>query len=261
MTDAYYEGFHICDDRITENDRCVIKIIGIHYQNMIYCRFLMSYKTIKVMCSKTAEIPLWHKDHPHYDPLGCGFESYCAIEWSSVGGLTKWPNVGVGWAPWTTLGNVYGVDSTVESPNRRSTFFRPPEVAEDLCAITVCIAKRGKPLRKWQKVRFYIYKVQNFLKAESSRIEIRTKHLSAETTILVRVNSRTYKHSFGNMHCIWVSTSSLHLLLCLKLLISRKYQNHLACRANPKEFRKICMSIRAVVNVLKCLLLFHLHSW
>ena len=30
MTDANCEGFPICDDRITENDRCVIKIIGIH---------------------------------------------------------------------------------------------------------------------------------------------------------------------------------------------------------------------------------------
>ena len=29
-TDANCEGFPICDDRITENDRCVIKIIGIH---------------------------------------------------------------------------------------------------------------------------------------------------------------------------------------------------------------------------------------
>ena len=30
MTDANCEGFPIRDDRITENDRCVIKIIGIH---------------------------------------------------------------------------------------------------------------------------------------------------------------------------------------------------------------------------------------
>ena len=30
MTDANCEGFPICDDRITENDRFVIKIIGIH---------------------------------------------------------------------------------------------------------------------------------------------------------------------------------------------------------------------------------------
>ena len=30
MTDANYEGFPICNDRITGNDRCVIKIIGIH---------------------------------------------------------------------------------------------------------------------------------------------------------------------------------------------------------------------------------------
>ena len=30
MTDANCEEFPICDDRITENDRCVIKIIGIH---------------------------------------------------------------------------------------------------------------------------------------------------------------------------------------------------------------------------------------
>ena len=30
MTDAYCEGFPICDNRITENDRCVINIIGIH---------------------------------------------------------------------------------------------------------------------------------------------------------------------------------------------------------------------------------------
>ena len=32
MTDANCEEFPICDDRITENDRCVIKIIGIHCQ-------------------------------------------------------------------------------------------------------------------------------------------------------------------------------------------------------------------------------------
>ena len=31
MTDANCEGFPICDDRITERDRCVIKIIGIHW--------------------------------------------------------------------------------------------------------------------------------------------------------------------------------------------------------------------------------------
>ena len=30
MTDANCEGFPTCDDRITENDKCVIKIIGIH---------------------------------------------------------------------------------------------------------------------------------------------------------------------------------------------------------------------------------------
>ena len=30
MNDANCEGFPICDDRITENDRCVIKINGIH---------------------------------------------------------------------------------------------------------------------------------------------------------------------------------------------------------------------------------------
>ena len=32
MTDANSEGFPICDERITENDRCVIKIIGIHWR-------------------------------------------------------------------------------------------------------------------------------------------------------------------------------------------------------------------------------------
>ena len=31
MTDANSEGFPICDERNTENDRCVIKIIGIHW--------------------------------------------------------------------------------------------------------------------------------------------------------------------------------------------------------------------------------------
>ena len=33
MTDANSEGFPICDEteRITENDQCVIKIIGIHW--------------------------------------------------------------------------------------------------------------------------------------------------------------------------------------------------------------------------------------
>ena len=30
MTDVNCEGLPICDDRITENDRYVIKIIGIH---------------------------------------------------------------------------------------------------------------------------------------------------------------------------------------------------------------------------------------
>ena len=33
MTDAYCEGFPICDNKITINDRCVIKIIGIHWDN------------------------------------------------------------------------------------------------------------------------------------------------------------------------------------------------------------------------------------
>ena len=36
MTDANYEGFPICDDRITENDQCVIKIIGIHCNTYLY---------------------------------------------------------------------------------------------------------------------------------------------------------------------------------------------------------------------------------
>ena len=36
MTDANSEGFPICDERITENDRCVIKIIGIHWLNAWY---------------------------------------------------------------------------------------------------------------------------------------------------------------------------------------------------------------------------------
>ena len=38
MTDANCEGFPICDDRISENDRCVKKIIGIH------CMSLYTYK-------------------------------------------------------------------------------------------------------------------------------------------------------------------------------------------------------------------------
>ena len=53
MTDANREGFPICDDRITENDRCVIKIIGIHWDpciyfaikviHYIYCKFYQAY--------------------------------------------------------------------------------------------------------------------------------------------------------------------------------------------------------------------------
>ena len=35
MTDANSEGFPLCDERITENDRCVIKIIGIHWENKV----------------------------------------------------------------------------------------------------------------------------------------------------------------------------------------------------------------------------------
>ena len=36
MTDANPEGFLICDERITENDRCVMKIIGIHCDQILY---------------------------------------------------------------------------------------------------------------------------------------------------------------------------------------------------------------------------------
>ena len=43
MTDGNCEGFRICDDRITENDWCVIKIIGIHWWET-----LNVYKTLFV---------------------------------------------------------------------------------------------------------------------------------------------------------------------------------------------------------------------
>ena len=45
MTDANCEGFPICDDRITENDRCVIKIIGIHcyIKDINALRILMNF--------------------------------------------------------------------------------------------------------------------------------------------------------------------------------------------------------------------------
>ena len=36
MTDANFEGFPICDERISENDQCVIKIIGIHCEMLNY---------------------------------------------------------------------------------------------------------------------------------------------------------------------------------------------------------------------------------
>ena len=36
MADANCEKFTICDDRITENDRCFIKIIGIHCHTLVY---------------------------------------------------------------------------------------------------------------------------------------------------------------------------------------------------------------------------------
>ena len=44
MTDAICEGFPICDDRITEYDRCVIKIIGIHCVTNSICVEFM-YRT------------------------------------------------------------------------------------------------------------------------------------------------------------------------------------------------------------------------
>ena len=36
MTYANCEGFPICDDRITENDRCVLEIIGIHWSKYMF---------------------------------------------------------------------------------------------------------------------------------------------------------------------------------------------------------------------------------
>ena len=38
LTDANCDGFPICDDRITENDRCIIKIIGIHWYSVTHFR-------------------------------------------------------------------------------------------------------------------------------------------------------------------------------------------------------------------------------
>ena len=43
MTDANSEGFPICNERITENDRCVIKIIGIHWNNARSYIFIWRY--------------------------------------------------------------------------------------------------------------------------------------------------------------------------------------------------------------------------
>ena len=50
MTDANSEGFPTCDERITENDRCVIKIIGIHcnHAQHVFC----NYFTFKYMLCK-----------------------------------------------------------------------------------------------------------------------------------------------------------------------------------------------------------------
>ena len=63
MTDANSEKFPICDERITENDRCVIKIIGIHCKICIWmiCRHKLYHFTVAntrftallTCCSKT----------------------------------------------------------------------------------------------------------------------------------------------------------------------------------------------------------------
>ena len=49
MTDANCEGFPICDDRITENDRCVIKIIGIHCDCIQTCLTYMQIRATSYM--------------------------------------------------------------------------------------------------------------------------------------------------------------------------------------------------------------------
>ena len=54
MTNANSEGFPVCDERITENDRCVIKIIGIHCQILMFnnsskcsLRFKLWWQTVE----------------------------------------------------------------------------------------------------------------------------------------------------------------------------------------------------------------------
>ena len=45
-----YERFLICDDKITENDRCVIKIIGIHCTSYQYPTDVYVYLLIFLIC-------------------------------------------------------------------------------------------------------------------------------------------------------------------------------------------------------------------
>ena len=47
-----YERFLICDDKITENDRCVIKIIGIHCFCMVF---------LEMNFSKIPLVAVWRK--------------------------------------------------------------------------------------------------------------------------------------------------------------------------------------------------------
>ena len=55
MTDANSEEFPICNERITENDRCVIKIIGIH------CRTVGNLKQGEFTKWKKGLPPAWFK--------------------------------------------------------------------------------------------------------------------------------------------------------------------------------------------------------
>ena len=63
MTNANCEGFPISDDRIAENDRCVIKIIGIHcfhsyiyvllkWSNLWYVLYLMKWNESELLILK-----------------------------------------------------------------------------------------------------------------------------------------------------------------------------------------------------------------
>ena len=88
MTDANSEGFPICDERITENDRCVIKIIGIHWYTCTYTlvHIHMWVQNLKFTCLHSNQT--WAKGYSHFIDIICPRDG--ELKWGTWDGCFIW---------------------------------------------------------------------------------------------------------------------------------------------------------------------------